>query len=35
MSVLKFHSNKVLSIKDINIFTFLQLGLGLPNHAPF
>ena len=35
MHMWKFHSNKLLSFEDINIFIFLRNGLELPNHAPF
>jgi len=31
----KFHSNKLLSFENINIFIFLWSGSELPNHAPF
>jgi len=35
MSVLKFHSNTLLSFEHIEIFIFSSTWLGLSDHAPF
>jgi len=35
MNVLKFHSNKLLSFKDIEIFIFLRLGWDCLTTPPF